>query len=95
MFGSDGTILIHKISGMEIYSQKEPLSVAGLNGLGDLKSCKGGGAMNVEALDGFFAALSAGSETVMLSEYYQEIFRGETRSASPSSVRNRAVVCTK
>jgi len=28
--------------------------------------------MNVEALDGFFAALIAGPETVMLSEYYSD-----------------------
>jgi uncharacterized protein len=33
--------------------------------------------MNVEALDGFFAALIAGPETVMPSEYYPEVFGGE------------------
>ena len=32
--------------------------------------------MNVEALDGFFAALIAGPETVMPSEYYREVFGG-------------------
>ena len=33
--------------------------------------------MNVEELDGFFAALIAGPETVMPSEYYPEVFGGE------------------
>jgi yecA family protein len=32
--------------------------------------------MNVEQLDGFFAALIAGPETVMPSEYYSEVFGG-------------------
>ena len=34
-------------------------------------------AMNVEQLDGFFAALIAGPEIVMPSEYYREVFGGE------------------
>ena len=33
--------------------------------------------MNIEALDGFFAALIAGPETVVPSEYYREVFGGE------------------
>ncbi len=33
--------------------------------------------MNVEALDGFFAALIAGPEIVMPSEYYPEVFGGD------------------
>ena len=37
--------------------------------------------MNVEALDGFFAALIAGPETVMPSEYYREVFGGEMSDA--------------
>jgi uncharacterized protein len=53
-----------------------------LDRLGDfLKSCKGGRAMNVEVLDGFFAALIAGPETVMPSEYYREVFGGEMADA--------------
>jgi yecA family protein len=35
-----------------------------------LKSCKGGKAMSLEALVGFFAALIARPETVTPSEYY-------------------------
>ncbi len=55
-----------------------PLSDAELDRLGDfLKGSKGGRAMNVEHLDGFFAALIAGPETVMPSEYYAEVFGGE------------------
>ena len=51
---------------MRTFTQNEPLTDAELDRLGDfLKSCKGGKAMNVEALDGFFAALIAGPETVM------------------------------
>ena len=37
--------------------------------------------MNVEQLDGFFAALIAGPETVMPSEYYTEVFGGEMSEA--------------
>ena len=41
-----------------------------------LRVCKGADALNVEELDGFFAALIAGPET-MPSEYYREVFGGE------------------
>ena len=37
--------------------------------------------MNVEELDGFFAALIAGPETVMPSEYNREVFGGEMSDA--------------
>jgi uncharacterized protein len=37
--------------------------------------------MNVEELDGFFAALIAGPETVMPSEYYPAVFGGEMSDA--------------
>ncbi len=64
------------------FTQNEPLTDAELDRLGDfLKSCKGGKALNVEALDGFFAALIAGLETVMPSEYYPEVFGGEMSDA--------------
>jgi uncharacterized protein len=67
---------------MRTFAQNEPLTDAELDRLGDfLKSCKGGRAMNVEALDGFFAALIAGPETVMPSEYYREVFGGEMSDA--------------
>jgi yecA family protein len=62
---------------MDMFSQHAPLTDAELDRLGDfLKSCKGGRAMNVEQLDGFFAALIAGPEVVMSSEYYPEVFGG-------------------
>jgi uncharacterized protein len=67
---------------MTTFTQNEPLTDAELDRLGDfLKSCKGGKAMNVEALDGFFSALIAGPETVMPSEYYGEVFGGEMSDA--------------
>jgi uncharacterized protein len=67
---------------MKTFTQNEPLTDAELDRLGDfLKSCKGGRAMNVETLDGFFAALIAGPETVMPSEYYAEVFGGEMSDA--------------
>jgi hypothetical protein len=51
---------------MAIFTKPEPLNDAELDRLGDfLKSCKGGKAMNVEQLDGLFAALIAGPETVL------------------------------
>jgi len=62
---------------MRTFTQNKPLTDAELDRLGDfLKSCKGGRAMNVEELDGFFAALIAGPEVVMPSEYYPEVFGG-------------------
>ena len=67
---------------MRTLTQNEPLTDAELDRLGNfLKSCKGGKAMNVEALDGFFAALIAGPETVMPSEYNREVFGGEMSEA--------------
>src|SRR5260370_36765746 len=67
---------------MRTFTQHEPLTDAELDRLGDfLKSCKGGRAMNVETLDGFFAALIGGPETVMPSEYYREGFGGEMSEA--------------
>ena len=63
---------------MRMFTQNEPVTDAEFDRLGDfLKSCKGGKAMNVEELDGFFAALIAGPEAVMPSEYYSEVFGGE------------------
>lgn len=63
---------------MTIFTKPEPLNDAELDRLGGfLKSCKGGKAMNVEQVDGFFAALIAGPETVMPSEYSPEVFGGE------------------
>ncbi len=60
-------------------TQNEPLTDAELDRLGDfLEGCKGGKAMNLEELDGFFAALIAGPEAVMPSEYNRELFGGET-----------------
>ena len=67
---------------MRTFTQNEPLTDAELDRLGDfLKSSKGGRAMNVEALDGFFAALITGPEIVMPSEYYREVFGGEMSEA--------------
>jgi hypothetical protein len=45
---------------MNTLPRNDPLTNAELDRLGDfLKGCKGGRAMNVEELDGFFAALIA------------------------------------
>jgi len=67
---------------MTMFTKPEPLTDAELDRLRDfLKSCKGGKAMNVEQLDGFFAALIAGPGTVMPSEYYREVFGGEMSDA--------------
>src|SRR3989475_13137691 len=67
---------------MKTFAQNEPLTDAEFHRLGEfLKGCKGARAMNVETLDGFFAALIAGPETVMPSEYYPEVFGGEMSDA--------------
>jgi uncharacterized protein len=45
---------------MRVFTQNQPLTDAELDRLGDfLEGCKGGRAMNVEQVDGFFAALKA------------------------------------
>ncbi len=63
---------------MKTFTHHEPLTDAEFDRLANfLKSCKGGRAMNVEQLDGFFAALIAGPDVVMPSEYYREVFGGE------------------
>ena len=63
---------------MKSFTQNEPLTDAELHRLGAfLKGCKGGRAMNIEELDGFFAALIAGPEPVMPSEYHPEVFGGD------------------
>jgi uncharacterized protein len=67
---------------MRTFTQHEPLTDSELDRLAEfLKSCKGGRAMNIEAFDGFFAALITGPETVMPSEYYPEVFGGEMADA--------------
>ena len=67
---------------MRTFPQNNPLTDAEFDRLGEfLKSCKGGRAMNIEELDGFFGALIAGPETVMPSEYYPEVFGGEMSEA--------------
>jgi uncharacterized protein len=63
---------------MRAFTENEPLTDAEFDRLGQfLKSCRGGKAMNLEELDGFFAALIAGPEVVMPSEYLPEAFGGE------------------
>ena len=63
---------------MTIFAKNEPLTEVELDHLGEfLKNCKGGKAMNIEELDGFFAALIAGPETVAPSEYMPEVFGSE------------------
>jgi uncharacterized protein len=63
---------------MSTLNDPKPLTGAEFDRLSDfLKSCKGGKAMNLEELDGFFAALIAGPETVMPSECYPKVFGGE------------------
>ena len=67
---------------MTMFTKPEPLYDAEIDRLGDfLKSCKSGTAMNIEELDGFFAALIAGPETVMPSEYHPVVFGGEMSDA--------------
>jgi uncharacterized protein len=76
---------------MKAFAQPEPLTDAELDRLGNfLESCKGGKAMNLEQLDGFFAALIAGPETVMPSEYNREVFGGEMSDACGFSSLNEA-----
>jgi len=67
---------------MPAFPQPQPLTDPELDQLGDfLRQCKGGQAMNVEELDGFFAALVAGPETILPSEYYPHVFGGTMEEA--------------
>src|ERR1017187_1726824 len=64
---------------MTIFAKNAPLTEPELDHLGQfLKNCKGGKAMNIEELDGFFSALIAGPEIVAPSEYMPEVFGSET-----------------
>lgn len=59
-------------------SLENALTEAELDRLAEfLKACKRPHAMNLEELDGFFAALIAGPEIVPPSEYLPEVFGGE------------------
>jgi uncharacterized protein len=60
---------------MTLFARNEPLTEAELDRLEEfLDGCAGGNAMNIEELDGFFAALVAGPEIVLPSEYLPEVF---------------------
>jgi uncharacterized protein len=63
---------------MNNFSLEDALTESELDRLTEfLKSCKSRHAMNLEELDGFFAALIAGPEMVPPSEYLPEVFGGE------------------
>jgi len=67
---------------MAIFAQNEPLTEAELDRLGQfLLGCKTGKAMSIEELDGFFAALVAGPDVVMPSEYMAHVFGSEGSDA--------------
>ena len=76
---------------MKNLTASKPLNDAELDRLGDLLENRGGDkTMNLEQLDGFFAALVVGPETVMPSEYLPEVFGGEmlqTALDSPVAMR--------
>ena len=60
------------------FPQEGALTESELDWLAEfLSKCKGGQAMNIEEVDGFFAALIAGPEVVLPSEYLPEVFGGE------------------
>jgi uncharacterized protein len=69
---------------MSIFAKNEPLTESDLDHLGRfLMNCKGGKAMNIEELDGFFAALIVGPEIILPSEYMPEVFGSETPETYP------------
>jgi len=76
---------------MTRFAKSEPLTEAELDHLGHfLKNYKGGKAMNLEELDGFFSALIAGPEIVMPSEYMPELFGSETPETHAFSTLSEA-----
>src|SRR5579872_1037959 len=65
---------------MSSFSDKAALTEAEISRLAEfLKKCKG--AMNIEEVDGFFAALIVGPEVVPPSEYLPEVFGGNMSKA--------------
>ena len=64
---------------MKLFSQQEGgLTETQFDRLAEfLRNTKGGQAMNLEQVDGFFAALIAGPEVVPPSEYLPKVFGGE------------------
>jgi Uncharacterised protein family (UPF0149) len=82
---NDGGI-VNSVKAVRPFIKPEPLTEAELDRLGEfLDCCEGGKAMNVEELDGFFAALIAGPEVVMPSEYNRECSEAITPASSPIS----------
>jgi uncharacterized protein len=76
---------------MKAMPDHKPLSEAELDRLGDLlKRCGGDKAMNLEQLDGFFAALVVGPEAVIPSEYLPEVLGGEMSNTSGFANRGEA-----
>jgi uncharacterized protein len=62
---------------VQSFAHHQPLTDAETDRLAEfLCKCKGGKAMNLEELDGFFSALVAGPETVLPSEYHPHVFGG-------------------
>jgi uncharacterized protein len=82
---------------MSDFPANQPLTETELERLDEfLESYKGGEAMNVEEVDGFFAALIAGPEIVMPSEYIREVFGSKTPEAHAFSTLARltkSLVC--
>jgi uncharacterized protein len=83
--------------GIRVFADNSRLTDAELDRLDDfLITCEGDNAMDLEELDGFFAALIAGSEMVMPSEYLAEVFGGDFSEAcgftSPDEA-SEIVVC--
>jgi len=75
---------------MKNLTASEPLNDAELDRLGDLLENRGGDkAMNLEQLDGFFAALVVGPETVMPSEYLPEVSAATCQTTPDSPVATR------
>src|SRR5215470_14823213 len=67
---------------MNTFPQEGGLTDAELDRLAEfLSKSEGGQAMNIEELDGLFAALIAGPEVVPPSEYLPEVFGGEMSDA--------------
>jgi uncharacterized protein len=61
----------------------EPLSEAEVDRLAGFLEGRGGQAMNIEELDGFFAALVAGPDMVLPSEYLPLVLGGAAVETSP------------
>lgn len=78
---------------MTLAATNQPLTHEEFERLADFLGSSGPAAMNIETLDGYFAALIAGPDMVMPSEYLSQIW-GEDFSLHPTTRPATSSACS-